>query len=409
MPVKNRPVKKSSANVLLLGIVSFVNDVSSEMVMPILPMFITSLGGAGLAVGVVGGLRDSVSSILKVLCGYWSDRIGNRKAFVYSGYLISLIFKVLLAFSRIWQHALFFSTCERVGKGVRTSARDAIIADSMPQMRGRGFGIHRAFDTLGAILGSLIVFLLFWFLGLGFKPIILIAALTGFGALIPLHFVKDTGCESHHSTLKASLKTLPRPLRFFILIAAVFALGNFSYMFFIIRAQQFFEGKLSVAVPLLLYVLFNVFYAAFAVPLGIASDKFGRDKLIIFGYLLFSLTSLGFVFAHSLPALVLLFSLYGITCAAIDGNQRAYVSDLASPNLRATALGVFHTMIGLMALLANLIAGFLWQNIAPRTTFICASALTFTACLVCIIHGFEPLPRRSRNQKSPPSKTHRTP
>jgi len=121
MPVKNRPVKKSSANVLLLGIVSFVNDVSSEMVMPILPMFITSLGGAGLAVGVVGGLRDSVSSILKVLCGYWSDRIGNRKAFVYSGYLISLIFKVLLAFSRIWQHALFFSTCERVGKGVRTS------------------------------------------------------------------------------------------------------------------------------------------------------------------------------------------------------------------------------------------------------------------------------------------------
>ncbi len=384
VPMKNKYLKGISANVFLLGIVSFLNDLSSEMIMPILPMFITALGGAGLAVGLVGGFRDSISSILKVFCGYWSDRAGKRKIFVSSGYLTSSLFKLFLAFSKTWQHILIFAGLERVGKGLRTAARDAIIADSMAKERGKGFGIHRALDTSGAILGSIAVFLLFWFFGFSFKLIILIAGVIAFASLIPLYFVKEGKREPQDISLKIGLKNLPKSLKLFILISGIFALGNFSYMFFIIRAQQFFTGKLSGAVPILLYVLFNIFYAAFAIPLGALSDKIGREKVIILGYLLFSLTSLGFAFLTSLPAFIVLFALYGITYAAVDGNQRAFVSDLSSQQLKATALGTFHTTIGLMALPASLIAGFLWQNIAPEITFVYGSIPGFISVLLFI-------------------------
>jgi len=359
--MKNKHLKGISANVLLLGIVSFLNDISSEMIMPILPMFIKALGGTGLIVGLIGGLRDSISSILKVFAGYWSDKSGKRKVFVSSGYLISAFFKLFLAFSKIWQHILVFAGLERIGKGLRTAARDAIIADSMPKERGKGFGIHRAMDTSGAIIGSIIVFLLFWFFKFSFKPIILIAAALAFLSLIPLYFVKARKREPQDINLKIGLKGLPRRLKLFIFVSGVFALANFSYMFFVLRAQEFFKGKLSIGVPILLYALFNVFYAAFAVPFGRLSDKIGREKVIVFGYLLFSLTSLGFAFLNSLAAFIILFALYGIVYAIVDGNQRAYVSDLSSEKLRGTALGTFHTMIGLVALPANLIAGFLWQ------------------------------------------------
>ncbi|MBE0477899.1 MFS transporter, partial [Candidatus Aerophobetes bacterium] len=172
-----------SANILLLGLVSFLNDLSSEMIMPILPMFITALGGGGLVIGLIGGLSDSVASILKVFAGFWSDKTGKRKIFISSGYLTSSFFKLFLAFSQIWQHVLVFTGLERVGKGLRTAPRDAILADSMCGKRGRGFGIHRTMDTCGAIGGSVVVFLLFWFLAFDFKLIIFIAAIIAFFSL----------------------------------------------------------------------------------------------------------------------------------------------------------------------------------------------------------------------------------
>jgi len=236
-------------------------------------------------------------------------------------------------------------------------------------------------------LGSIVVFLLFWFFSLGFESIILIAGVIAFVSFIPLRFVKQGKREPQDITLKISLKNLPKSLKLFVLISAIFALGNFSYMFFIIRAQQFFTAKLSIAVPILLYVLFNIFYAAFAVPLGVLSDKIGREKVIILGYLLFSLTSFGFAFFTSLPAFMVLFALYGITRAMVDGNQLAFVSDLSSQQLKATALGTFHTAAGLMALPASIVAGFLWQNVAPSITFIYGGILAFISVLLFIAFG----------------------
>ena len=382
--MKNKSLKRISATVLLLGIVSFLNDLSSEMIMPILPMFITALGGTGLVIGLIGGLRDSISSILKVFCGYWSDKTGKRKVFVFSGYLTSALFKLALAFSKIWQHILIFSGLERVGKGLRTAPRDAIISDSMPKERGKGFGIHRALDTSGAILGSLVVFILFWFLGFNFKSVILIAAVFSLFSLIPLYFVKEKKKEPQDISLKIGLKNLPRSLKLFILVSSIFALANFSYMFFILRAQEFFTGKLAIGVPILLYILFNIFYAVFAIPFGALSVKIGRKKVITFGYLLFSLTCLGFAFFNSLAAFIVLFALYGVVYAIVDGNQRAFVSDLSTEKLRATALGTFHTATGLVALPASLIAGFLWQ-ITPTITFIYGSILSMASVLLFLI------------------------
>ncbi len=384
--MKKRLIGGITLNVLLLGIVSAINDISSEMIMPILPMFITALGGAGIIIGLIGGIRDSISSILKVFAGFWSDKTGKRKVFVFSGYASSAFFKFLLAFSRTWQSILIFLGLERVGKGIREAPRDAMIADSMPKRRGKGFGWHRALDTTGAVIGSILVFILFWFLFFDFKTIILIAGIIAFASLIPLAFVKEIKKRKQKINFRISLKKLPKKLRFFIFVAAIFALANFSYMFFILRASESFSGRFAVGIPILLYILFSIFYTALAIPAGNLSDKIGRKKVLIFGYVLFAITTLGFAFFDSIIAFIILFALYGIVFALIEGNQRAYVADLSSKRMRATALGAFHTVIGLVALPASLIAGFLWQFITPTIIFIYASVISLIAVLVFLIN-----------------------
>ncbi len=368
--LKLKIFKNINPNILLLGMGSLLNDISSEMIMPILPMLITSMGGTGLIIGLVGGLRDCISSLLKVFSGYWSDKSGKRKIFIYSGYLTSIVFKLFLAFAQTWCHVLALVGLERVGKGLRTSARDAIISDAMPEEKGKGFGIHRALDTTGAILGGILVFILFFFLKFDFKLIILISAGIAIFSLIPVYFVKEGKRKKQDITLKIGLKNLSKPLKLFILISSMFALANFSYMFFILKAQTSFDGILSIGIPIALFILFNIFYAIFAIPFGILSDKIGRKKVIIFGYALFSLTSFGFAFFNSLIAFLILFALYGISAALMNGNQLAFIADLAPKELKATALGTFHTAVGLMALPASIIAGLLWQTVGFNATFI---------------------------------------
>ncbi len=390
--MENNNQKKGFYNVIILSIVSFLNDLSSEMIMPILPMFLQSLGASGQIIGLLGGLRDSLSSILKLICGYWSDKTGKRIIFVYLGYGISGFFKLLLAFSKIWPAALTFSSLERVGKGLRTSARDAIIAESSEGQRGKGFGIHRGLDSMGAILGSAVSFLLLWFAGFEIKTIILIAAVISIAALVPIRFVKSSETQKNNAKLKISFSLLSKPLKLYILVAGIFALANFSYMFFVMKAQNLFTGKLSIAAPVLLYVLFNIFYSALALPLGSLSDKIGRQKILIFGFSLFAAVSLGFAFCNSLWLFVILFALYGVVFAAVEGTEKALVSDLAPADLKATALGTYHTVIGLAAMPSSLIAGFLWQRVSPSAAFIFGSITAVTAVIVflCFRKQFSP-------------------
>jgi MFS family permease len=381
--VEDNGQKKGFRNVILLSVVSFLNDLSSEMIMPILPMFLEALGAKGEIIGLVGGLRESLSSILKVVCGYWSDKTGKRKIFVYWGYGVSTVFKLFLGISRTWPVAVIFASLERLGKGLRTAARDAIIAESVvATRRGKGFGIHRGLDTVGAILGSAISFLLLWFAGFQLHTLILVAGVIGLASLAPLRFVKEPEIQKQNAKLKIGLAILPKPLRMFILVSGIFALGNFSYMFFVLRAQHLFTGKSSVAAPILLYVLFNIFYSALAVPLGSLSDRIGRQAVIIFGFSLFAVVSFGFAFSSSLWQFIVLFALYGVVFAAVDGIERAFVSDLAGGNLKATALGTYHTVTGFAAFPASFAAGFLWERVSPAATFVFGGVTALVAVAV---------------------------
>jgi MFS family permease len=369
-----------SPNIILLGIVSFLTDVSSETILPILPFLIVALGGTGLAVGLVGGLEGSISSILKVFSGYISDKLGKRKALVATGYFTSSISKLVLPISTTVSHVFVLRSGDRVGKGIRTAPRDALIADySVQEHRGRAFGFHRAMDSAGAILGSFLALILFWFLALNFQSVILIGAMIAFSALIPLVFVTEPQREQKPVNLKISLKGLPSSFRGFILVASVFALGNFTYMFFILRVQSFFDGRISFAMPILLYAWFNIVYTAFSIPVGILSDKIGRKRVLVFGYSLFGVTCMGFIISNTLSYMVLFFAVYGITNAIVEGTQRAFSADLAPAGLRGTGLGTFHTAIGLASLPGGILAGILWNSFGPEIMFLYGAVLGFIA------------------------------
>ncbi|RLI37226.1 MFS transporter [Candidatus Bathyarchaeota archaeon] len=383
-------VKGLGINIILLGIVSFINDASSDMIWPILPMFIKSIGGTGVAVGLIGGLGESVSSILKVFSGYWSDRFGRRKPLVASGYLLSSVSKLFFPFINSWIHLLILRPIERVGKGIRTAPRDAIIAGSVSEdVRGKGFGIHRALDTSGAILGSILAFIFIWFFNLDLRAILLIAAVLGFVALTPLIFVRDVTVVERRVSLKMGLGRLGRRFQLVMLVLTIFALGNFTYMFFVLRAQEVFQGflpkRMAEAIPILLYVLFNISYALLSIPIGMLSDKVGRGRILSVGYVLFGVVCLGFIISNSVYSFILLFIMYGLFKASVDAVQRAYISDLAPEGLRGTALGTFHASIGLATLPASAIAGMLWDKVSPEATFLYGAALGLLASLSLII------------------------
>ncbi|MBD3231190.1 MFS transporter [Candidatus Dependentiae bacterium] len=357
-------------NVVLLGIASLINDLSSEMITPILPFFIKYLGGSEIIVGIIGGLRDSIANILKVLSGYLSDKTGKIKIFVQTGYFTSAVFKTLTAMSLTWPQLMLFSSLERTGKGMRDAPRDALLA-RYAKKRGKVFGFHKTLDTSGAILGSILVFLLFWIFKFEYRKIITIAAIIAFTSLIPLYFVKEKKVNNEKKLPKIGFSKFSKSLKLFLVISGLFSFSNFSYMFLILKTQQAFPEKLSsTAIPIFLYILYNIFYALFAIPVGIFYDKIGRKRIINLGYFLFSLICLGFIFAKTLPMFIFLFILYGMAYASIETNQRTYVADLSSKTTRGTALGMFYTLTGFLTLLSSIVAGILWQKINSTAPFI---------------------------------------
>lgn len=378
-----------SANVVILGIVSFIADLSSEMMMPLLPLFITAIGGGGLAIGLIGGVGDGFSSLLQVLSGYWSDRFSRRKPFVFAGYAVSSVFKVVLALSNVWQQVLAARVFERMGKGLRSAPRDAIIADSTDQgMRGRAFGLHRALDTGGAVMGSLAALILFWFLGLDIRAILVVAAVVAFAALLPFLWVREKQREPRKASLTIAVRGLPSRFRLFLLASTVFGLSNFTYMFFILRARDFFLKETgereAMAAAIGLYVLYNVLYALLAMPMGSLSDRFGRGKVLVAGYFLFAVTTFGFALVNSLAWFFILFGLYGLVQAMVDATQRAFASDLAPGESRGTALGTFYTCTGVAAIVASLVAGQLW-GMGPAATFAYGSAVALVASALLLV------------------------
>ena len=375
-----------SKNVFVLGLVSFFNDVASEMIYPIVPIFLTSILGAPVAiVGLIEGIAESTASILKVVSGWLSDKLQKRKPFVVAGYSFSAISKILLSLAFSWPFVLFARFVDRFGKGTRTSARDALIAESSEtSTRGKSFGFHRALDTLGAVVGPLADLLAIHFLDNNFCLIFFLAFIPAcIGILLLFFFVKERKKEKNpDQVFHFSWRNLDPSFKVFLLISFIFALGNSSDAFLILRAQNL---GLSVILVVLAYVLFNFTYAIFSMPAGIISDKIGPKKVLLSGFLLFSAVYLFFGLAQSSHFLWLLFPFYGIYMALTEGVGKAYISNLIPQEKTGTAFGVYQTTIGLCTFFASLIAGLLWTYIGVSAPFIFGSVMAIISAFLFVV------------------------
>ena len=379
---KKSILKGLTRNILIVGLISLFTDLSSEMVFPLIPLYLVFLGGGGFVVALVEGAAETTASLLKVFSGYWSDKIKKRKPFVIAGYSLSTITKPLFAFANSWLIVLFVRVFERIGKGIRTAPRDAIIAESCDScVRGKSYGFHRTMDSLGAIIGATIALILFPIYG--FKNIFLYAFIPGIIAVICIIFIKEkqkiTECKEEKAlSMKISFKQLPRNLRIFIFIATVFTIGNFGYPFLMLRTKMGNSNDTAI----LFYLIFLIVSTILSIPTGILSDKIGRKPVILTGYFMFAFICVILIFYSTFYILLLCFILFGIFSAMIEGVQRAYVVDLAPSELKATALGTFHTSIGLIALPGGLIGGLIWDVISPEATFFYALVFTLSAIVM---------------------------
>ncbi|HET9910292.1 MAG TPA: MFS transporter [Anaerolineales bacterium] len=388
-------------NVWVLSTTSLFNDISSEMLLNLIPFFLANILGVRTAIiGLIEGIAETTASLLKILFGALSDKFGKRKPFAVVGYSLSALTKPFLYFASAWGWVLGVRVADRIGKGVRTAPRDALIADSIDEtQRGLAFGLHRAGDTLGAFLGLGLAAFIVWrtqaqvlLLTVDtFRLIVLVSIIpAALGVLIlalgaveaPVK-LKGTGVSQGVEVERLSLKEMDPRFKYFLFVLVLFTLGNSSDAFILLRGQ---ERGLNLLQVMGMSLTFNAVYTVFAGPLGAWSDKVGRRRLILIGWLAYGLVYLGFAFSRTGWQIWLLFGLYGLYYAAAEGAAKALVADLVLPTQRGTAYGLFNAAIGLTMLPASLIAGLLWQGIGDWTGF-GASAPFFFGALMALLAG----------------------
>lgn len=372
------------SNVFFTGLVSFFMDVSSEMIYPLVPLFLANTLGVNISmIGLIEGIAEATASLLKVFSGWFSDLLGKRKGLMLAGYATSTLSRPIIALAVSWQQVFLSRFVDRLGKGIRTAPRDAIIAESTePTHLGRAFSFHRSMDTMGAVIGPAVALLLLQRRSNSYQSVFWLSILPGLVAvLIIVFFVKE---GSRFKKVAASLPQLTFKhfdwrVRFFILIAALFALGNSSDAFLILKAQQ--VGVPSVLIPAV-YLTFNLVYTFSAIPAGMAADRYGKKRLILLGFLLFSGLYFGFGVASTPMTIWILFGAYGIFMGLTEGIQKAFLASILPADYKATAFGVYATCVGLATLPSSVIAGILWEKVSPAATFYFGSS---TAALSAIL------------------------
>ncbi len=372
-----------SRNVILLGVVSFFADISSEMVYPIVPLFLTTtLGAPVIAVGVIEGIAESTASLLKFVFGWLSDRFRRRLPFTFAGYFLAALSKPGLAAAFAWPVVLFVRFADRSGKGIRTAPRDALIAASTDDAsRGRAFGFHRALDTSGAIIGPLIALALLATLSDNYRWIFLLALIPGVLSLLALLLVKEVVNTSPREHLPPLLAFRGYDRRFlhFVGVTLLFSIGNSSDAFLILRSRDL---GLSATAVVFAYVLYNVAYAGLSLPAGIRSDRIGRRPVLVAGFVIFAFVYLGFAVATSGWMVWPLFLVYGSYIALTESVGKAYVADLVPDERRASAMGLYNASTGVMLLLSSIIGGALWEFFGPPATFLAGAASAGSAALL---------------------------
>ena len=381
-------------NIVAMGLTSFFSDFGHEMATAILPSFLVSIGGSAALLGVIEGIADASVSGMKLLSGWYSDYIGKRKPFAVIGYLLTAIGVGSFSLAFSWSHVLLSRVIAWLGRGTREPPRDALLVDSTkPEYHGRVFGFHRSVDTLGAVAGPAIAFLLIKSMPL--RSIFLVALIPSVLAFLTVVlFVREVrkghGERTH---FLVSVKSLPRNFRFFLIAVGVFGLGNFADSMLILRATEILSPINSALVAgslaILLYTIHNVFYAVFSFSIGLLADQIGKRKLLVFGYLLTGLSSIGFIFTiGNFFYLVLLFIVAGIAIAITDALERTVAADVLPENLRGTGYGTLAAVNGIGDFASSSVVGLLWTTISPAAGFGYGAALcTLGAILLFAVKG----------------------
>ena len=381
-------------NIWFLTIGSFLTDVSSEMLTNLVPLFLYNVLGVQTSIiGLIDGIAETTASLVKIYSGALSDKLGKRKLLTVLGYALSTIAKPFLYFAVTWEWVLGVRFSDRVGKGIRTAPRDALLASSTrSNQRGLAFGIHRAGDTAGAFVGLGIAALIIWLAQSGaaelhrhtFQLVVLASIIPAVAAVLVLALgVKEVAAARQNNQARPSFswKALDKRFRVFLVVMIVFTLGNSSDSFIVLRAQ---DRGLSVLQIMGMLMTFNAIYASLAGPLGSLSDRIGRRKLMLTGWTIYGLVYLGLALSHTGLEIWVLFSIYGIYYALTEGVAKALVADIVPEEQRGTAYGLFNAAIGLTALPASLIAGILWQAVNPAAPFIFGALLSLRAGFLLI-------------------------
>lgn len=398
---KQKGIFGVSKTVFTLGIVSLLTDISSEMLVPVIPQFLKSvLRASGSSIGLIEGIAESTASILRVWAGYLADRTGRPKLLTVMGYALSALSKPFLVFAGSWPQVLGVRFADRFGKGIRSAPRDVLIAAaSDKQNRGRAFGLHRAMDTTGAMLGPVVVIAILWIMsrghGLGaletasrsvYFTIFAVASIPALAAVVVLAlFVPEKPhAESTATAPSLSLKSLPKNYRLFLIILMLFSLGNSSDAFLVLKATSKEAVDMGFLQFMLVWIAYNALQAIVSFRSGILSDKIGRKPLIIAGWVIFSSCYFGIAHVSSSGGIWFWYCIYGVYYGLTEGLLKAFTVDMVPETLRGTALGVFYTAAGLALLPASVIAGRLW-DINPNYPFYFGSITAIVAALLLLL------------------------
>jgi len=376
-------------NIFFIGLISFFTDISTEMVYPLIPLYLTGAFGATPAlVGLIEGIAESLAGLLKVFSGYLTDKFQKKKLIAFCGYAPGLFYKFALIFAGSWLGVLGARVIDRIGKGIRTSPRDVLVSESTDSKNmGKAFGLHKTLDMFGAGLGILIIYLLMRASGgsYDYKRLFAFSMIPAFLGLVMFVFVKEKKLarqESKREYFWKNINKIDGQLKLYLLVVFIFTLGNSSNAFLILKAKETGFDEINV---ILLFLIYHIVAAVLSLPMGKLSDKIGRKNLLVPGYLAFALCYFGFAFANAKPAMIAVFAVYGIYTAMITGVERAFVAEISPAELKGTMLGLHSTVSGIALLPASVIAGLLWNNFGASVPFIFGASLSLLSSMLLLI------------------------
>lgn len=381
---KERKFFGFNRNILFTGITSFLTDTSVKMVYSVMPMFLMSMGASKTSLSLIEGIAESTASLLKTISGFWSDKIGKNKPFMLIGYGLSALIMPLYAVVVSPMQVLYLRFIERVGKGIRTAPRDSIVAGSVTNGEtGKSFGLQKAMDNSGAIAGPLIAFALLSFFPNNYQLIFLLAGIPSFMAIFVIIFgIKEAKKNKENLFKKFHFNDFPKKYYLFLIIIFIFTLGNSTDALLLVKAN---EVGVKVAFIPLVYLVTSIVSVLLAIPIGVLSDKIGKEKILIFGFLIYAIVYFGFGVTGSISVIVALFALYGLYSAATDGIQKAFISDIIDENKKGTGLGIYNAMIGITLLPASLIAGILYDKVNSSIPFYFGTLTAIVSALLMLL------------------------